>query len=258
MPDQSHLDKRYFIDASVYNCPFCNRRNVLYWVTECFQFDWNDEKKCRGFIVQCSSCDYESMHLTFADQEVLACNNRHDALGRPIHGLYRFVINEDEVVLGDIMFHSVPTSFFVLDNRVPRVLRELLTEAEGCLKGNFLTGSSACARKMIYELAKLENAEGSSYKDRIKSLKLKFEKVDPTYFDTLLSIQEMTSSKVHENSLDGWGASHLRTILATLKEILHDMYVLPAIQDDRRKGIVAMKKELIGEKPEKSTPGEGG
>ena len=52
-------------------------------------------------------------------------------------------------------FYSVPTSFFVMDERVPRVLRELLTESEGCLKSNFLTGASACARKVVYELAKL-------------------------------------------------------------------------------------------------------
>ena len=256
MPDLSHLDKRYFIDASVYNCPFCNRRNVLYRITGRFQFDWDDKKKCRGFIVLCSSCKNESMHLTFADQEVLACHNLQDEFGRRISELYKFGINEDEVVLDDIMFYSVPTSFFVLDKRVPPVLRELLTEAEGCLKGNFLTGSSACARKIIYELAKLEKAEGGSYEDRIKSLKSIHPEVESTYFDTLLTIQQITSSKVHENSYDGWEGKHLRVILATLSEVLHELYVLPALRKDRRNEIAAMKKELVGEKPEKSTPGE--
>ena len=31
--DHSHLDTQYFIDRYVFNCPFCNRRNVSYWVS---------------------------------------------------------------------------------------------------------------------------------------------------------------------------------------------------------------------------------
>ena len=189
MPDQSHLDKRYFVDSEVYNCPFCNRRNVQYWVEDCFEFDWNDKKKCRGFIVECSSCENQSMHLSSAPEDVLFCiyNNRRYDIG---------IQPGVNAILDDVMFYSVPTSFFVLDTRVPRIQRELLTEAEGCLKGNYLTGASACARKLIYELAKKEQAIGDSYEERIKSLKSKFEKVDPTYFDTLLSIWTFAKSPI--------------------------------------------------------------
>lgn len=28
MDDKSHLDNKYFIDPTVYNCPFCNRRHA--------------------------------------------------------------------------------------------------------------------------------------------------------------------------------------------------------------------------------------
>jgi hypothetical protein len=32
MPDLSDYDDKYFIDANVYNCPFCKRRHVSYSV----------------------------------------------------------------------------------------------------------------------------------------------------------------------------------------------------------------------------------
>ena len=99
----------------------------------------------------------------------------------------------------------MPTSFFVLDENVPVIIRELLTEAEGCHKSNFLTGASACARKVVYELARLHGATGDHYEDRIKSLKAIFS--DDGYFDTLLTIQEATSTKVHEQSTTGGKAA---------------------------------------------------
>jgi hypothetical protein len=53
----------------------------------------------------------------------------------------------------------------VLDNRINVTIRELITEAEGCLKMNFLTGASACIRKAIYELLVLEEATGEHYEE---------------------------------------------------------------------------------------------
>jgi hypothetical protein len=128
---------------------------------------------------------------------------------------------------------------------VPRILRELLTEAEGCLKSNFLTGASACARKIIYELATLSNATGENYDERVKSLKQLHPEIEPTFFDTLLTIQQVTSTKVHEQSYDGWEAKHLRIILASLSEVLHEIYVVPALRLDRRNAILALKNELV-------------
>lgn len=244
MVDDSHLDERYFVDEKIYNCPFCNRRHVSYSIYDSIVFDWTSEKKCYGYFVECHSCKYNSMHLSFSKIElsffVTMSNGRK---------LWRFIVEEGVNAgefLDNIFFYSVPTSFFVLDDRIPKVLRELLTEAQGCLKSNFLTGASACARKLVYELAILEGAEGDNYDDRIKSLKTKHLEVEPAFFDTLLTIQQVTSAKVHENSYDGWSAKHLRLIVASLSEVLHEMYVVPALRDDRRKAIIAMKGELIG------------
>lgn len=239
MADQSHLDQRYFVDDSVYNCPFCNRRHVSYSVVGYSTFDWTNTKRCRVYFVKCNSCQKRSMHLSFEDIDT-------DYIG---NSTYRFVISKEGdagELLDEAFFYSVPSSFFVLDERIPKILRELLTEAEGCLKSNFLTGASACARKIVYELAVLEGADGENYDDRIKSLKDKHPEVEPAFFDTLLTIQQVTSAKVHENSYDGWGAKHLRIIVSALSEVLHELYVVPALRNDRRKAILSLKTELVG------------
>ena len=171
MQDQSHLDRKYFIDDTVYNCPFCNRNNVRYSVEHTFSFDWTAQKKCFGFIVECSSCENQSMHLTYEDITGSWTGSRY-----PI---------TPGIDIDSKIFYSVPTSFFVLDKRIPRVIRELITEAEGCAKMNFLTGASACVRKSIYELLIKEDAEGTDYESKIKSLKEKHPTCDPALFDIL-------------------------------------------------------------------------
>jgi hypothetical protein len=191
------------------------------------------------------------MHLTF---EEISVQRLHSWSGRT---LYRIDTGEDGIDLSNeridnLFFYSVPTSFYVVDDRIPAILRELITEAEGCLKSNFLTGASACARKVIYELAELQDADGENYDERIKSLKSKHSEVDSTYFDTLLTIQQVTSSKVHEQAYDGWESKHLRLILSSLIEILNEIFVIPAEREKRRKEVLRMKSEVI---PEES-PGD--
>lgn len=235
MNDDSHLDARYFVDETTMNCPFCNRRNVVYSLSYPREFDWTLDKKCYIHFATCHSCKKTSMHLTFVELE---CQN----IG---NSRYRFY---DGSNLDEKFFYSVPTSFFVLDKRIPSILRDLMTEAEGCVKSSFLTGASACTRKLIYELSRLEKAAGNNYEERLKSLKEKREDVEGDYFDTLLTIQQVTSEKVHEESYDGWSAKHLRLILSTVKEILGVMYVIPEVRKEKRLSILALKDEVIGKK----------
>lgn len=236
MPDHSELDSRYFIDNRVYNCPYCNRRHVAYTVRGHRSFDWTDSKECNVYYVTCHSCGNTSMHLSF--QEV-------PLTGSGYSGRWHFDLDNTQN-LDDQFFYSVPTSFFSIDSRVPKVLRELMTEAEGSLKSNYLTGASVCARKMIYELAIIEGAEGDNYDARIKSLKTVRPDVDEEYFDTLLTIQQVTSDKVHEESYDGWEAKHLKLILSTLREIFENMYVIPELKKEKRKSILELKEKIIG------------
>lgn len=250
MPDQSHLDDRYFVDNTVYNCPFCNRRNVSYYIYDKVSFHWTEDKPCHVYFVRCGSCNGQSMHLSFRDLKLYGIGDGRSS---------QFSSSQMSLdALDDQFFYSVPTSFFVLDQRIPLILRELLIEAEGSLKSNFLTGASACARKIIYELGAIQKVNGDNYEDRIKSLKKKHPEVEPTYFDTLLTIQKLTSSKVHENSYGGWKSQHLQIILATLREILHELYVVPALRADRRQSILALREELLPEDASVSERGDEG
>ncbi len=220
--DDSQLDNKYFIDERVYNCPFCNRRHVSYHVCGRHLFNWAREKQCFVYTVQCESCRRVSMHLSYDKIGIASISYGDDE--------FRF---EEPGDLDSRFFYSAPTSFFVLDGRIPRVIRELVTEAEGCRKMNFLTGASACARKAIYEFLVHEKAEGDHYEDKIKSLTSKFSSVDPELFEVLAHIHDMTSDKVHEQSWPKWDSQNLSLMIETLKAVLHEVYVVPAERSSR-------------------------
>jgi len=236
MNDQSELDKKYFIDDTVYNCAFCKRRNVKYTLENHFQFNWSKEKDCHVYLVKCSSCEKISMHLSYED----IIDKK-----RKIEWKNVFLKNID---IDAKMFYSVPTSFFVTDSRIPSIIRELISEAEGCLKMNYLTGASACTRKAIYELLVCEKVQEGAYEDRIKSLKKKYPDTDPNLFDILAHIQEMTSDKVHEQSWDKWDSANLKLIIETIKAVLYDIYVLPRIREERSLQIQRLQENMTKDK----------
>ena len=229
MADQSHLDTKYFIDRSIYNCPFCNRRHVAYSNLGRSTFSWSNEKKCEIWRVKCDSCEKISMHLTFQALQQEAWSNP------------RF---RDDVDLDRAFFYSVPTSFFVVDVRIPRTIRELITEAEGCAKMNYLTGASACTRKAIYELLALQQTTGPNYDDKIKDLAGKQPSVDPELFEILGHVKDMTSDHVHEQSWVAWDSKHLQLFLGAFKAVLHEIYVVPDEKKSRADSVRALKAQL--------------
>lgn len=218
MTDSSHLDKKYFIDKYVYNCPFCNRNNVRYSVENYFSFDWTEDKECQAVLIKCSSCGYTSMHLSYED--ILSPNRSY----------FKDDIASD---IDSHIFYSVPTSFFVLDERIPAIVRELISEGEGSLKMNYLTGASACIRKAIYELLVYEKCSKEKYDERITELQTKYSGIDKVLFDVLRNIKDMTSDKVHEQSWDKWGSKNLKIIIETLKTVLIEIYVVPSVKHER-------------------------
>lgn len=251
MTDESFLDDQYFLNDTIYNCPYCNRRHVTYTIYSAVPFDWNQNKECVAYFVRCNSCKKRSMHLTY---EGISYMDHYNNIKFSRSSYMEFG------GLDEVFFYSVPTSFFVLDRRIPRKLRDLISEAEGCLNGNFLTGASACARKIVYELASINSVIDGSYEEQIKSLKNMHSAIDGTYFDNLLAIQRMTSSKVHENSYDGWESRHVRLILSALREVLHEIYVAPAQLKDRRKKFLDLSNEILGHGasvPEDTEEGNG-
>jgi hypothetical protein len=236
MSDQSHLDAQYFIDEHVYNCPFCNRRNVQYYIIEYGTFHWSSGKECFFYVTVCTSCTGRALHLSHQN---LRPELAHTA--RAVQ-FFRFT---DGVDLDSKLFYSHPTSFFALDEAIPRVLRELITEADGCLKMNFLTGASACMRKAIYELLVLEKASGVNYDEKIKDFKRTHPGITPDYIDILGAIKDMTSDKVHEQSWEKWDSNNLKLLIETLKAILYEIYVVPA-QRKKRTGDIQKLRSTLG------------
>lgn len=229
MEDQSHLDSKYFIDHTIYNCPFCNRRHVSYENLGYDTFNWSKDKNCAVWRVKCKSCKLTSMHLTF--------QNLQD--GTAGYGKFR-----ENIDLDSAFFYSVPTSLFVIDRRIPRKLRELITEAEGCTKMNFLTGASACTRKAIYEMLSIEGATGTDYSAKIKVLAEKYPIVDQELFEILGHIKDMTSEKVHEQSWEAWDSKYLHFFLESLKTILHEIYVVPDEKKARLESVRSLREEI--------------
>lgn len=224
--DLSHLDKKYFIDAHIYNCPFCKRNNVSYSLIDTFSFHWSEYKTCYGYIVECNSdgCEKTSMHLSFQDLK----HYKHSD---------KFM---DGLDIDAALFFSQPTSYFVLDNRIPEKVRELIYEAENSRKTNYLVGASACLRKAIYELLEHEKSiitntktGYADYQESIKNLKTKFPNVASELFDALGHIQEMVSDNVHEGSWEAWDSHKLRFIIELTKATLHEMYVVPEERKER-------------------------
>lgn len=253
--DLSALDKKYFIDAHIYNCPFCKRNNVSYSLVDHFAFHWGEQKACHGYVVQCESdgCEKTSMHLSF--QEL-----------RDSYWEYGKTNYRDKFTTGiDIdaaLFFSQPTSYFVLDNRIPEQVRELIYEAENCRKSNYLVGASACLRKAIYELLEHEEAivknpktGYANYEESMKALAGRFPKVEEELFQTLGHIQEMTSDYVHEGSWEAWDSPKLRILVELAKATLHEMYVVPAERKERL-GILTDMKSVFSNAKNK-TEAEG-
>lgn len=241
MPDDSYLDLKYFIDGAVYNCPFCNRRHVVYTPVTGMPFDWTNKKKAHATFVECNSCGKRSMHLSYTP-----------LVQKGPYAKYGLAM-----VKGDLdshIFFSAPTSFAVLDERMPPVIRELISEGESSLKLNLLTGASACIRKAIYELLEHEKVPGDNYEDGIKALKTKYPGADPTGIDVLSHIQDMTSDKVHEQSWPKWDANNLKLISESLKSVLHDLYVVPQERLERAQRIQQLQQQLIEDQRDRRQP----
>src|SRR3989344_1612243 len=239
--DLSHLDKKYFIDPHIYNCPFCKRNNVSYSLIDTFSFHWGEYKTCYGYIVRCDSdgCEKTSMHLSF--QELRRYSHSDQFM--------------DGLDIDAALFFSQPTSYFVLDSRIPEKVRELIYEAENSRKSNYLVGASACLRKAIYELLEHEKSivknpktGYADYQASIKSLKEKFTNVASELFDALGHTQEMASDNVHEGSWEAWDSPKLRFIIELTKATLHEMYVVPEERKERLGLLGQMKSAFSNSK----------
>jgi hypothetical protein len=234
--DNSELDERYFIDRYVYNCAFCKRRNVAYSIKSQSNFNWDREKVCYVYLVKCSSCNYVSMHLSFEDITTYS------------GGL---IFKADIKDIDSKLLYSRPTSFFTMNDDIPREIRDLISEAEEALQFNLLTGASASLRKAIYTLVKREETiitngttGWTNYTSSIKGLKTKFDFVSEDLIDTLAEVQGLASNPVHEDAWETWDSKNLRFLIELTKSILNEMYVIPKLKERRKASLSALKQRL--------------
>jgi len=112
-------------------------------------------------------------------------------------------------------------AFLTIDPRVPAAVRDLLIEADGCLKAGFLTGGTVCAQKAVQVLLQHENAEGAGYEAKLHALSQKFPSVPQSLFALCIRLGE-SASKDHP-ALD---VERLKVLTVAMKIMLFEIYVL--------------------------------
>jgi hypothetical protein len=136
---------------------------------------------------------------------------------------------------------SVAPAFLALDTRVPATLRDLLVEADGCLKSGFLTGATACAQRAVQTLLKLEDSEGGSFQARLRSLSDKYPAVAQVLFAVLMHFGDETVPD--ESKLD---AHRLQLLTVTLKAVMYEIYVLGPERTERIQYVRRLLESLEG------------
>ena len=259
MSDQSELDRKYFIDEVKYNCPFCNRRSIVYSVLSREEIDWSNDRKVWVYRVQCAGCTNVSIHLSdyeFEDSLDFARRPFVTFKFAPNNNQGNDVENYNTQDLDKYFFYHQPTSFFTINFLIPEQIRNLVSEADGCRKMNFLVGASGALRKAIYELLKNQKAEGGDYQEKIKWFKVKYPNVFSEYFDALANIQDMTSDNLHEKdgSWKPWKREDFDYFLETVKAVLDEIYVKPEERKSMLGKITQLKsKSSLSENKAKSS-----
>ncbi|HEY7290114.1 MAG TPA: hypothetical protein VH583_09780 [Vicinamibacterales bacterium] len=144
--------------------------------------------------------------------------------------------------------HNNAPSFLNLDNRAPAAVRELISEADGCLKAGFLTGGTVCAQRAIQTLLQHENAEGASYEARLHALSQKYPSVPQSLF--ALSIRLGESQAKEHPALD---VERLKVLTVALKIMLYEIYVLGPERVERLKYLQQMVEACEAGHGQKST-----
>jgi hypothetical protein len=120
----------------------------------------------------------------------------------------------------DVSSYGSP-AFLNVDGRVPSVLRDLLVEADGCAKNNYLTGGTACAQRTIQVLLTMEKTEGPDIQARVRALGEKYPAVPQMLTTVLLQFGDAASRDGAKLNAPG-----LNLLTVTLKAIAHEIYVL--------------------------------
>ncbi len=262
------LENKYFIDESGYNCPFCKLRNSAYSVNLIAKYNEKQDKNAYIAFTKCKKCENISIHFFKTDEGILRYYDFK--YNQKYVEYYNFSSSELENVksfLNSNIFHHIPSSYFILDERIPKTLRLLYQEAEDCKKANLKTGASACIRKLIYTLIfdelnkiagnkdkkkSLKELGYNNYDECIERLKQEYKNLD-LFFETIDSIKGITSDQVHEDSWEEMNSSDLDMFLFVIKELLNELYVKPEEMEEKRKQILERKNKVLSKNAERES-----
>lgn len=281
MANNDNLNDKYFIDDNAFNCPFCGLRNTTYTILAVMKHNLNQNKEGKVIFVQCNKCKKISVHFAYDSLITNSVyNKRHTASflnsNCSLSNEIKFLPSNKESASFDVdidsqIYHSIPNSYFTLDDRIPKQMRALFEEAQECKRSNLKTGASACLRKLIYTLLfeQLNKKTGNKnklplnelgyehYSDCIKALK-EYHPELKTFIEPLEDITGITSDQVHEDSWAELSAEDLNICLESVRDLLDQIYVQPAILQERRNKICAMRnkaknkaKNIIGTRESK-------
>jgi hypothetical protein len=122
--------------------------------------------------------------------------------------------------------------FLIPDERVPMPLRALLDEADGCLKMSFLTGSGACAVRTLDLLLSEQGFSGNDRADQIQQLGKKHPAIAEAFLRGL--------SIVTNNPSGAWDEARVRLVIAILKAIAYEIYVLGPERKERAAYVIEL------------------
>lgn len=268
--NNSDLNNKYFIDNKAFNCPFCGLRNTEYTILAILEHDLSTTKKGKIIFTVCNRCRKVSVH--FAPYDISTSGWKAEKFGIYKMGLNSGTLDASydisfhnskndaspfDVDLDSKIYHSIPSSFFTMDERIPKKMRQLVDEAQECKKANLKTGASACLRKLIYTLlsdqlnkkagkenVSLKDLGYEHYSDCIKDFKECYPHLT-VFIEPLEDITGITSDQVHENSWDEISSKDIEICLVSIKDLLDELYVQPAILKERREAILKMKEQAL-------------
>ena len=134
---------------------------------------------------------------------------------------------------------STAPAFLTIDPRAPGAVRDLLIEADGCMKAGFMTGGTVCAQRAIQTLLQHEGAEGASYEARLHALSQKYPSVPQSLFALCIRLGDTPGKE--QPSLD---IERLKVLTVALKIMLYEIYVLGPDRAERLRYLQQMLESV--------------
>ena len=136
---------------------------------------------------------------------------------------------------------AVP-NFLNVDSRVPGALRDLLAEADGCLKMGFLLGGTVCAQRAIQSVLTLEEVTGANDDARLRGLSDKYPGVPKVLFAVCVRFRDAAAGD--QTPLD---KERLNLLMVTLKFMLYEIYVIARERKESLEHLQKILERLDGE-----------